>query len=68
MGWGDVCHPERSGVAAESKDLHADMTALLKKVRRSFDSRCLLRMKSGEKAVRNGINCNIENLKNFRMR
>ena len=40
------CHPERSGLAAEPKDLPAEMTAALNEARRSFDSRCSLRMTS----------------------
>ena len=38
------CHPERSGLAAESKDLSTEITAALNEVRRSFDSLCSLRM------------------------
>ena len=40
------CHPERSGLAAEPKDLPAEMTAALNEARRSFDSCCSLRMTS----------------------
>ena len=42
------CHPERSGLAAEPKDLPAEMTAAINEARRSFDSRCSLRMTAGQ--------------------
>ena len=41
------CHPERSGLAAEPKDLPAEMTAALNEARRSFDLLAHYYMSSG---------------------